>query len=76
VSDNAGATAICDFCRHGKVITRNDKISFHQKTNRGYVFCEVTIPTGTCDGCGARSWDEGAEAIIAEAVRRASEKLP
>jgi hypothetical protein len=75
VSDSARVN-LCDFCKQGQVITRNEKISFHQKTNRGYVFCEVVVPVGNCDRCGAKTWDEAAEAIIEDAVRRASEKLP
>jgi predicted transcriptional regulator len=75
MSDNQSAD-VCGLCDHGKVITRDEELAFHQWTSRGYVFCKVRIPMGTCDGCSARSWDEAAEAIIEQAVRQAYEKLP
>jgi hypothetical protein len=33
------------------------------------------IPVGVCDHCGSKSWEEAAEAIIEEAVRKEYEKL-
>jgi predicted transcriptional regulator len=74
MSDNKGAD-VCGLCDHGKVITRNEELAFHQWTSRGYVFCKVRIPMGTCDRCSARTWDEAAEAIIEQAVSQAHEKL-
>lgn len=65
----------CDLCERGKVVKRNEKLSFHQWTNRGYVFCSVVIPLGTCEQCGAKTWDEAAEAIIEQAVRKEYDKL-
>jgi hypothetical protein len=65
---------ICDFCGNGTVIRRDEKISFHQWTDRGYVFCTVTIPMHVCPVCDARFWDEAAEAIIEEAVRTEYDK--
>jgi hypothetical protein len=61
---------ICVFCRRGRATIRNEKISFHQWTDKGYLFCRVVIPVRTCDRCGSKSWDAAAEAIIEEAVRR------
>lgn len=65
----------CEFCEQGKLLTRNEGLSFHQWTNRGYVFCRVRIPVRTCDRCGAKTWDEAAEAIIEQAVRKEYDKL-
>jgi len=52
------------------------EIAFRQWTDKGYVHCRVIIPVATCAGCGARNWDEAAEAIIEEAVNRETGKLP
>lgn len=65
----------CDVCKQGKIIKREEQLSFHQATNRGYVFCSVAIPMSTCERCGAKSWDEAAEAIIEQAVRQEYDKL-
>jgi hypothetical protein len=67
---------ICDLCQRGNVVKRNEPMSFHQWTDRGYVSCVVTIPMGICDSCGTKSWDEAAEAVIEEAVREAYDRLP
>ena len=66
---------LCAFCGQGKVIKRTEEMAFHQETDRGSVFCRVTIPMGICDRCGAKSWDAAAETIIDEAVRREFDKL-
>jgi len=66
----------CDFCEQGRVIRRTEELAFHQWTSRGYVFCKVKIPMGTCERCGAKSWDEAAEALIEDAVRQQYDKLP
>ncbi|GIK82471.1 MAG: hypothetical protein M5U07_18965 [Xanthobacteraceae bacterium] len=65
----------CAFCGHGTVIKRQEELAFHQWTDRGYVFCKVSVPTAVCERCGSKSWDDAAEAIIEEAVRRELEKL-
>ena len=58
-------------------MVRSDKeIAFKQQTDKGYIFCRVTIPMDICDHCGLKTWDEGAEAIINEAVRKKYERLP
>jgi hypothetical protein len=67
---------LCELCKQGPLLTREERLAFQQKTSKGYVFCEVIVPTRTCEMCGAKSWDEAAEVIIEEAVRRAQEKLP
>jgi hypothetical protein len=65
----------CYFCKSGRIIKREQKIAFHQWTNRGYVFCHATIPIGTCNRCGSKSWDDDAEAIIEAAIRSEYDKL-
>lgn len=67
---------VCEFCADGKVITREEELTFHQSTDRGYVFCRVQIPIGTCQGCGTKTWNEEAEAIIERTVREEYGKLP
>ena len=74
MSESRGAD-ICDFCKRGRVVTRNENLTFHQWTYRGYIRCQVTIPIGVCDNCEAKTWDEAAEAIIEEAARREQAKL-
>jgi hypothetical protein len=75
MSDSEGADA-CDFCKRGRVVTRCEELRFYQWTARGYLSCRVSIPMGTCDECGAKTWGEEAEAIIEEAVRQEYDKLP
>ena len=65
----------CDFCKRGRVIRRNQQISFRQWTDKGYIFCRAEIPIGVCERSGARHWNEDAEAIINEVVRREYDKL-
>ena len=65
----------CDFCKRGQVTRRNQSISFRQWTDKGYVFCRAEIPIGVCDRCGAMHWNQVAEAIIEEVVRREYDKL-
>jgi hypothetical protein len=72
--DDEGAD-ICELCGRGKKIERDEELAFHQWTDRGYVFCRVTIPIDTCDRCKARSWHEAAESVIEAAVRNAYDQL-
>lgn len=65
---------ICDFCGQETMIKRDEELAFYQWTDRGYVFCKVTIPMDVCPQCGARNWDEEAEAVIEQAVRTAYDK--
>ena len=67
---------LCDFCKAGQLIERNQLIAFHQWTDKGYIFCRATVLIGVCDECGSRTWDDVAEATIDQAVRRAYEELP
>jgi hypothetical protein len=66
----------CDFCKKGRVITRKQQLAFRQWTDRGYVHCRAEVPIGLCDRCGSQHWNQEAEAIVEEAVRREYEKLP
>jgi hypothetical protein len=65
---------ICTFCGHGTVIKRDEELTFHQSTHRGPVFCRVTIPMAVCPNCNAKIWDDGAEAVIEQAVRAEYDK--
>lgn len=65
----------CAFCRRGRAIKRKQEVAFRQRTDKGYVFCRVTIHVGICTECGAKSVDHSAEAIMDEAVRREYDKM-
>ena len=66
---------VCDLCKRGSVIRREEEIAFHQWTDRGYIFCRAAIPMSACQFCGAKSWDDAAEEIIEAAVRKEYDKL-
>jgi hypothetical protein len=66
----------CLFCKKGHLRKTAQEIAFHQWTDKGYIFCRVTVPLGICDACGWRDWNDDAEAVIEAAVRRESNKLP
>jgi hypothetical protein len=66
----------CDFCKKGRVITRKQQLAFRQWTDRNYVHCRAEVPIGLCDHCGSKHWNQEAEAIVEEVVRREYEKLP
>jgi hypothetical protein len=36
----------------------------------GYIHCRAEVPIGLCDRCGSIHWNQEAEALIEEAVRR------
>jgi hypothetical protein len=62
----------CDFCKRGHVTGCKEGISFRQWND---VFCRAEIPLGVCDCCGAKHWNQDAEAIINEVVRREYDRL-
>jgi hypothetical protein len=66
----------CDFCKKGRVIAREQLLAFRQWTDRGFVHCRAEALIGLCDHCGSKHWNQEAEAIVEEAVRREYEKLP
>jgi hypothetical protein len=72
---NGDETDVCDFCGQGKVIKRDEEIAFEQQTDRGPIHCRLTVLVGTCDHCGAKSYDEAADAAIAAAVRAGYDNL-
>lgn len=74
MAQEEGAT-LCEFCGQIAVRSRVEQLTFHQWTDRGDVLCDITIPVATCWNCGARSWDEAAEAMIEQAVRRERDRL-
>ena len=70
-----GNADTCSFCGEERVLTRMEWLEFRQWTDRGYVFCKVLIPVGTCDGCGSKTWSEAAETVIEVAVKQEYDKL-
>jgi len=66
----------CVLCKVGNLIRSDQEIAFKQWTDKGYVFCRVTIPMDVCDYCGWKTSDDNAEAIINEAVRQQYERKP
>jgi hypothetical protein len=66
----------CYFCKKGKFIRRTEEIAFHQWTDKGYIFCRVSVSLGVCDQCGSRDWNDDTEAQVDEAVRQQYDKLP
>ena len=66
----------CDFCKKGRVIWRKQQLAFRQWTDRGYVHCRAEVPIGLCDHCGSRHWNQEAESIVEDIVRREYETLP
>jgi hypothetical protein len=65
----------CIFCKTGRIVQKDQDFAFKERTDKGYVFCQVTILMDICDHCGAKSWDHDAEAIMDNAVRREYERL-
>ena len=66
----------CESCKVGRLTRLDQTISFRQWTDKGYILCSATIPMGICDRCGAKNWDDDAEAIIEAAVREEYLKRP
>jgi hypothetical protein len=60
----------CDQCKRGRLVQHNQELRFIQYTNKGYMPCRAVVPMWVCDTCGAKTWDETAEAIIEEAIQR------
>jgi hypothetical protein len=68
-------TEMCIFCKQGHVTMQKGVVAFHQSTDKGDVFCQVTIQMTVCAQCGVKYWDNRAEAMLDEAVRQAYKKL-
>jgi len=71
-----GNADVCYFCKTGKFIRRSEELTFHQWTDKGYVYCRVKGRVGVCERCGARDWSEDIEKLIEAAVQRQYDKLP
>jgi|KBSMisStaDraftv2_1062788.scaffolds.fasta_scaffold1031165_1 hypothetical protein len=65
----------CVLCKTGRIFQKDQDFAFKERTDKGYVFCHVTILMDICDHCGAKSWDHDAEAILDNAVRQEYERL-
>jgi hypothetical protein len=66
---------ICNVCKKGRVTKRREAIAFRQWSDKGYVHCRVIILIGTCENCGAKSLDPGADQIFDEAFKKEYDKL-
>ena len=66
----------CALCKKGELVAEDQELTFQQRTDKGYVFCRVTISMDICTLCGWKSWGDLAEAIIEDAVRQEYDKLP
>ena len=58
------------------MVGENRQLAFRQETDKGYVFCQLTIAINVCRGCGFTGWDDAAEAAVERAVREQYERLP
>lgn len=66
----------CALCKDGVLKAEDRQLDFRQRTDKGYVFCRVTISMDICTQCGWKTWGDLAEAIIEDAVRQEYDKLP
>jgi hypothetical protein len=69
------ASEICPLCKRSNIVGEDRQLAFRQKTDKGHVFCRVTISMNICKACGLTSWGDAAEAIIEDAVREQYAKL-
>jgi hypothetical protein len=67
---------VCPLCKRGSIVGEDRQLAFRQQTDKGYVFCQLSISVQVCKGCGFTGWDEAAEAAIECAVRGEYERLP
>jgi hypothetical protein len=74
--DDATPPSLCDFCHRDTVVWRTEQLRFSQRTNRGTVRCEVSLPIGRCDTCGSVHLVHEAETLIEAVVLQAYIKLP
>jgi hypothetical protein len=68
-------TEQCDFCKQGRVTTHKQQIAFREWTDSGYIHCRAEVPIGVCSHCKSFHWNQEADAITEEVVRREYEKL-
>jgi hypothetical protein len=60
----------CPVCKKGHFTKRDEDMAFLQWTDKGMVRCRATIAVAHCGDCGFKTWDEDAERLLNEAVRR------
>ena len=73
---NRKGTALCPVCRGGHLRRHAEAVVFHQWTDKGLIGCTATVLVAVCDGCRFRGWDDEAEPIMTEALRREYDKPP
>jgi hypothetical protein len=66
---------ICDFCKMGRLQKRDEKLAFHQWTDKGYIYCRVPVILNVCTSCGSRVWGDNVETLIEKAVQQEYRKL-
>ena len=66
----------CAFCHNGQVTKQMQLMTFRQRSDKGYVRCQVMIMIHVCNTCGMQMADDGAEKIMDEAFQREYGKLP
>lgn len=67
---------VCEICKKGHVVKRAEELAFRQRSDKGYVHCQVRVFMGTCNNCGAKSLAPGSEKILDGAFQREYDKLP
>ena len=67
---------VCDFCHKEQVTWRSETMAFRQSSDKGYVYCRVELPIGTCRSCGAKSLRPGSDQILDAAFLVEYRKLP
>jgi hypothetical protein len=65
---DATPPSLCDFCHRDTVAWQTEQLRFRQRTNRGTVRCEVSLPIGRCEICGSVHLEDGAETLIEAGV--------
>lgn len=73
---NCDESGACPVCKRGHLTKRTHEIAFFQQTHKRPVYCRVAVPMRSCAACGFKTLDEGADALMDEAVRRERDKLP
>ena len=66
----------CPNCRNRRRMRVTVSLDFHQMTDRGRVRCQVAVPQSICARCGFEALDDGAKAIMDQAVAQEYAKLP
>ena len=72
---NSRSLGVCPFCRRWWLVRNEERLAVQQSTDRGDIHCEVSVPIDSCSRCGARSWNEIADALVEQALQRRYEEL-